>query len=706
ILALQVVARARKQGMKFSPKALMNKQTIAELISSMNAPKGEIEETLAAIWCDILKLERVSRHDNFFELGGDSILALQVVARARKQGLKCKPKQLLEAQHLADLAKCMVSNDAAVSEFTAQDSIANKGIQSLSSSQRSSIPLSFAQARQWFLWQLMPDSTAYHIPGALKFTGSLDVSALTTSFNEIVQRHESFRTNFTALDDGHAQQVIHPEGQLTLSEVDLSALNGEEQQAQARAQALAWNSQAFDLTQDGLLRVGVIKLSADEHILVVVMHHIISDGWSMQLLINEFVARYEALITGGSLTLPPLSIHYADYAVWQRNWLAAGELEKQLAYWCEHLDTEQGEQQPVLQLATDNARGLDVNYTQANYVFTLPAALSRSLKQVSGANQSTLFMSLLAAYQVLLYRYTGQEDIRIGVPIANRHRSEVEQVIGFFVNTQVLRGVLDSSMSLSEVLAQAKATALGAQAHQDLPFEKLVEALQPERSLQHTPLFQVMYNHQRKDTQALSQLSDLTIEEYALGDKAAQFELILNTTENAEGDISIDFSYAKELFNHGTIKRLGEHYTAILTALTQEPKQRIGDIALLSKAETEALLAIGSNEISYEQDTLVHELIEQQARSTPNGIALVFEDETLTYQVLNARANQLAHYLIAQGVQPEDTVGIAVERSVEMVVGLLAILKVGGAYVPLDPNYPQERLAYIMSDSGISTLLT
>ena len=549
---------------------------------------------------------------------------------------------------------------------------------------------------------MAPESTAYHISGALNLTGALDVSAFKASFNGLVARHESLKTIFSDSGDGSDHQVIQDELLLDMPVIDLSALESKEQVEAAKSQALAWHATPFDLTKGPLLRVGLIQLAADKHVLVVVMHHIISDGWSMQVLVNEFVARYQAEVEGTLLNLPELPIQYVDYAVWQRNWLEAGELEKQLAYWRGHL----GDEQPVLQLPTDNARQLEADYTQANHGFTLPVELSQGLKKVAGQYQSTLFMTLLTAYQTLLYRYTGQEDIRIGVPIANRHRSEVENVIGFFVNTQVLRGVVNGRMPLSEVLQQAKTTALGAQEHQDLPFEKLVEALQPERSLSHTPLFQVMYNHQRSDDNALAQMPGLSIEGFELGDKGAQFELTLDTTESADGEISVNFSYAKELFNADTIESLSGYYLAILTALVEMPEQAIGDIELLRNRETKQLEIWGVNETRYDNTPLVHQLIEQHAELSPESIALLFGDLKLTYKELNQKANQLAHILIQKGIKPENKVGIAVERSLEMVIALLAVLKVGAAYVPLDPEYPKDRLAYMIDDSGLSLVLT
>ena len=660
-------------------------------VNQYEAPVGEVEVLLAKTWLEVLNVDKIGRHDNFFELGGDSILTLKVVAKAAETKVKLTAKLLFEKQTIAELAQKVADESVEFSEIIA-----------LNQKQRSQAKLSFAQNRQWFLWQLAPQSTAYHIAGVLNFSGSLDVSALQASFNSIVARHESLRTTFTENGDGSAEQVILEKVKLDIPMVDLTQLNGESQIKAAKSQAQAWNDEPFNLTAPPLLRIGLIRLSATEMQMVLVMHHIISDGWSIQILINEFVAHYQAQLNDNLVSLPKLPLQYIDYAAWQHNWLEAGELDKQLNYWREQL----GDKQPVLQLTTDYPRQAEAEYREAVHSFVLPTELSREIKNIAKQHQSTVFMALLSAYQVLLYRYSSQEDIRIGVPIANRHRSEIADVIGFFVNTQVLRGQINGQLSLAEVLQQAKATTLGAQAHQDLPFEKLVEALQPERSLSNTPLFQVMYNHQRRDIKALSSIEGLAIDITELDDKSAQFELTLDTTETENGEISVRFSYAKELFKPETIAGFAEHYQSILTALVENTEQAVGNIAFLSRAEYRQLEAWGVNPTQYDKTPLVHQLIEEHAELAPNSIALLFGELKLSYLELNNRANQLAHYLISQGIKPEYKVGIAVERSLDMVIALLAVLKVGAAYVPLDPEYPKDRLAYMISDSGLSLVLT
>ncbi|SFQ71885.1 amino acid adenylation domain-containing protein [Variovorax sp. OK605] len=658
------------------------------------APEGEVEQALAAIWRDVLGVAQVGRHDNFFELGGDSILSLKVTARAARAGVPLSPRQVFEHQSLSRIAR-------AVQGGAASDAPA---IPPLTPAQRAgTLALSHAQMRQWFLWQLDPQSTAYHISGALKLVGKLDTQAVRASFDALVQRHESLRTVFRTDAQGLAAQRVRGAAPLDIALVDFSALpDARQREARSSEEALRLSHTPFDLGEGPLLRAGLIRLADEEHMLVVVMHHIVSDGWSMQIVVDEFVAQYSARVQGTAASLPPLPIQYADYAAWQRDWLEAGERERQLAYWTQHLGTGQ----PALQLPTDRARNADGRYSAVRHGFELPSDLVRKLHKRLQAQGATLFMGLLAGFQVLLNRYTGEPDVRVGVPIANRHRAETEGVIGFLVNTQVLRSVLDARESLSQVLARAKDAALGAQAHQDLPFEQLVEALQPERVLGANPLFQVLFNHQRGDAGALQGMPGLSLTECDLGAQAAQFELTLETTEDADGRVHANLRYASELFEPQTMARMAGHYLAVLNALADHPGQTVGDVALLGEAERAQLASWGARRRSAEASEPIHRLIERQVRERPEAPALALGDQALSYGELNAQANRLAHRLIALGVKPETKVGIAVERSLEMVVGILAILKAGGAYVPLDPEYPVDRLAYMVEDSGIALLLT
>ncbi|WGI26272.1 amino acid adenylation domain-containing protein [Halomonas alkaliantarctica] len=561
---------------------------------------------------------------------------------------------------------------------------------------------SYAQLRQWFLWRLDPQSSAYHISGALSLEGALDTEALWGSFTALISRHEALRTVFRDDGEGEMMQVVQAENNFAWCEVELNHMPKDERKAVLEDQIDRLCNDPFDLEQGPLLRVGLLRLAEEKHLLVVVMHHIISDGWSMQLIIDEFAADYSARVTGGAWQPPALPIQYADYALWQRQWMEAGEKERQLAYW----QAELGDEHPILQLPTDRPRRNDGHYHAARHAIVLPASVVSKLRQQAQAKGATLFMTLLTGFQSLLYRYTGEEDIRVGVPIANRHRTETQGVVGFFVNTQVLRNPLNGRLSLAKALEQGKRAALGAQEHQDLPFEQLVEALQPDRNLSQTPLFQVMFNHQWQDHGELPTLPGLNLSSWPLDKGEAQFELTLDVVERADDFLKASFVYAKELFDSITIERLAQHYTAMLQALVEMPECALGDIELLDKGEQRQLQEWGESSQRYPDASSVHHLIELQAAATPETTALVFEEQSLSYTELNIRANRLAHYLIGLGVKPETRVGIAVERSIEMVVGLLAILKAGGAYVPLDPDYPAERLAYMVKDSGIELLLT
>ena len=564
------------------------------------------------------------------------------------------------------------------------------------------IPLSYAQQRHWFLWQLDPQSTAYHLSAALRLSGELDVAALQASFRILVQRHESLRTVCRANVQGEAEQVIEAVDDFALQTIDLSALPPDSRLQRADQEVKHIVTTPFDLTQGPLLRVAVIRIDAQEHHLIVAMHHIISDAWSNRIIIDELAVCYRACLAGQPPQLPELPVQYADYAVWQRNWLEAGEKERQLTYWRAQL----GDTHKILQLPVDHARLPVDNYRAAHANFQLPVPLASGLRRLTQERGVTLFMVLLCGFQMLLYRYSGQNDIRVGVPVANRHRTEVERIVGLFVNTQVLCNYIDSRMTLAGILDQTRDAALGAQAHQDLPFEQLVEALQPERSLHQNPLFQVMFNLLREDYRALYQLPGLTVSEFEPGERSAQFELVLDTVETPDGQIAARFTYAEELFEADTIKRLSEHYLHLLQQLTDDAQQCLGDVNLLSAAEWNQLLNWGVNERRYAGVEPVHCLIERRVVEQPDAVALIFQDHELSYAQLNRRANQLAHRLITLGIKPESRVGIALERSIEMVVALLAVLKAGGAYVPLDPDYPPERLQHMMTDSAIGLLLT
>ncbi|MGU9832325.1 condensation domain-containing protein, partial [Pseudomonas sp. LF195] len=556
------------------------------------------------------------------------------------------------------------------------------------------LPLSYAQERQWFLWQLDPDSAAYHVPGALRLSGRLDKAALQRSFDALVARHESLRTRLHLGDEQRSQEVLaHTVVRIAESPVD---------EARLKARVEAEIARPFDLQQGPLLRVSLLTLSEDEHVLVLVQHHIVSDGWSMGVMVQELMQRYAAYSQGQDCTLAPLPIQYADYALWQRRWMEAGEKARQLAYWRELL----GGTQPVLELPLDHPRPAQQSFLGARQDIALEPALVAGVKALAQGEGVTLFMLLLASFQAFLYRYSGQQDIRVGVPIANRNRVETESLIGFFVNTQVLKADLDGQMSFAQLLQHTKRRALEAQAHQDLPFEQLVEALQPERSLSHNPLFQVMFNHQANTQASARQLPGLRVANLEWETRSAQFDLSLDTQESADG-VRASLTYATDLFGAATASRMLRHWLGLLRVAVANPALPLQDLAVLDAAEREQIVyQWNATARDYPVQRCVHELIEAQVARAPQAPALRFGDVSLSYAELNRRANRLAHRLIEAGVGPDVLVGLALERSVEMVVGLLAVLKAGGAYVPLDPEYPRDRLAYMLEDSGVKLLLT
>ncbi len=562
------------------------------------------------------------------------------------------------------------------------------------------VPLSFAQERLWFLDQFEPGNPAYNRPVALRLTGPLNVMALEQALSEILRRHEVLRATFSTIE-GRAVQVITSAKPLNLPVMDLRELTSAEREREAMRLATEEAQRPLDLAQGPLLRATLLRLDREDHVLILVIHHIAFDGWSARVLVEELAALYDAFVAGRPSPLPELLIQYADFAHWQRQWLQGEVLEKQLPYWKEKLAGSP----PSLNLPTDRPRPAIQTYRGACQSLTLSSSLLQSLQALSRQEGITLFMTLLAAFKVLLHRYTGQEEIVVGSPIAGRTHVETEALIGFFVNTVVLRTDLSENRKFWELLGQVREVALGAYAYQDLPFEKLVEALNPERDLSRPPLFQVMFNLENIPKKALD-IQGLNIDEFELDSGIAQFDLTLEMVEKAEG-LSCLFEYNADLFDATTIARMLGHYQTLLEGIVADPGQPIGALPLLTEAERHQLLVEWNDtQADYPRDMCIHQLFEAQVERTPNAIAVVFEDQQLTYCELNARANQLAHYLRKHGVKPEVLVGICTERSSEMVTGLLGILKAGGAYVPLDPTYPKERLAFMLEDAKVLLLLT
>ncbi|HJT57689.1 MAG TPA: amino acid adenylation domain-containing protein, partial [Ktedonobacteraceae bacterium] len=560
------------------------------------------------------------------------------------------------------------------------------------------LPLSFAQQRLWFVDQLEPNNTAYAISNAVRMSGKLDVVALERSMQELMRRHESLRTTFHA-HQGRPMQIIGRSATFRLPVVELSDLPSERREIEARQLVQQEARQLFDLARGPLLRARLLRLEQQEHLLLLTMHHIISDAWSMRVLIGELSSLYNAYVQQQPSPLADLPLQYVDFAAWQRGWLQGAALDQQVDYW-----TRQLRGAAVLDLPIDHVRPAVQSFRGAHQSHWLPSELSQQLQQLSQRQSVTLFMTLLAAFQVLLARYSGQRDISVGTPIANRTQAELEDLIGFFVNTLVLRADLSGNPPFEQLLQQVREVCLGAYAHQDVPFEKLVEVLQPQRDLSRSPLFQAAF--QLQYAPAVNQgLQGLSVSAVPNESRTAKFELSLAMTHSEQG-LHCALEYNTDLFEASTMTRLLEQWQTLLAGIVAAPEQRIAQLPLLSAAEQQQVVVEwNQTEEAERQDRCLQQLFEAQVARTPDAVALVYEDGHLSYDEVNQRANQLAHYLQGQGVGPEVFVGLCLERSLEMVIGLLGVLKAGGAYVPLDPTYPRERLAFMLADVQIPLLL-
>src|SRR5215475_5511103 len=562
-----------------------------------------------------------------------------------------------------------------------------------------SAPLSFAQQRLWFLNQLEPESPNYNQPKPVRLTGALDEKALAEALNHVVARHQALRTTFVVVD-GVPVQVIAEARSLDLPLADLRSLPDAVRDAETQLLLVETIRRPFDLSQDLMLRALLLRLADREHILLLVTHHIASDGWSGGILWRELGNLYGAFSRGEPDPLPELPIQYADYAIWQRQWLQGEALETQLSYWRKQLNGV-----AALQLPTDRPRPVLQSFNGAKQSLVLPVDLSEALNNLSRREGVTLFMTLLAAFQTLLHQYTEQDDIVVGSPIAGRTLPEIEGLIGFFVNTLVLRTDFACDPTFRELLGRVREIALGAYAHQDLPFEKLVEELQPQRNLSTSPLFQVMFALQNVPRQVV-ELPGLMVSPLELESGTAKFDLYLAVHERPEGLRAV-LEYNSDLFDDATIRRMLGHFENLIRVLVDDPDRRVSDFPLLTEAERHQLLVEWNDtKRDYPKDKCIHQLFEEQVERTPDAVAVVFEEQQLSYRELNERSNQAAHYLKKLGVGSEVRVGICLERSLEMVVGILGILKAGGAYVPLDPQHPKERLSFMLKDTQARVLLT
>jgi amino acid adenylation domain-containing protein len=679
------------------------------------APQTSIESAIVEVWKEVLKLEQVGVHDDFFELGGHSLLATQVMSRINRQfNMQLPLRDLFEGRTAEALAK-VIDLSLRINEPGLQKPVIalNQGSEAMVnvSKQTSSSPLrpasrdrdsqlSFSQQRLWFLDQFEPGNVAYNISETVRIRGTLNVTALEQGLSEIVRRHEALRTIFAAVEGQPFQQILPPEP-LTLFKVDLRLLPDNEREAETQRLITEEAMHIFNLANSPLFRATLLQRSEEEYSLLLTMHHIISDGWSMEVLSRELWALYDAFSKGHPSPLAELPFQYADYAQWQREWFQGEEMEKQLRYWKERLAGAQ----PMLELPTDRPRPVVQSFRGAHHTKVLPDSLLEGLQALSQESGVTLFMTLLAAFQLLLHRYTGQEDIVVGSPIAGRNRTEVENLIGLFVNTLVLRSDFKGNPTFRELLGQVREVALGAYEHQDLPFEKLVEELKPERQGSYSPLIQVMFALQNKPMESF-QLSQLTISPEILNNNSAQFDLTLLMDDNAKGFNTV-LIYNPDLFDQTTIERMMGHFQTLIEGIVSTPELRVSELPLLLESERHQLFVTWNDtRRSYPRGKCIHQLFEDQVARTPKNVSVVCEDHQLTYFELNARANQLAHYLQKHGVGPDVMVGIYAERSLELAVGVLAVLKAGGAYVPLDTSCPRARLSFMIEDAQIPLLLT
>jgi amino acid adenylation domain-containing protein len=656
------------------------------------ALRSGVEEVLAAIWRELLDRTRVGAHDDFFELGGHSLLATRLVSRLRGIfGVELPLRTVFERPALADLA-------AAVEEALARGSRPQAPPLERVPRERP-LPLSFAQQRLWFLHLLAPESPAYNLFDSVEFRGPLALGSLAASFREIVRRHEVLRTRFQAVG-GEPLQVAVPAAPLPLPVVDLSGLGEAAGLPLARDLGGREVLRPFDLAAGPLLRVRVLRLAPERHAVILTQHHVVSDGWSQGILARELSALYRAFSAGRQPSLPELPIQYADFAAWQRGWLVGEALERQLSYWRRQLAGPL----PALDLPTDRPRPAELSSAGRRVARQVPRELTEALRALSNQHGATLFMTVLAAFQCLLGRLTAQRDVLVGSPVAGRNRAEIEPLIGFFVNTLVLRTDLSGEPSFGELIQRVRATALAAFAHQDLPFERLVEDLQPTRDLSRSPLFQVSFVFAAGAAPGRPDLPGLTLRPFPLLDNASMFDLTLFVEEGPEG-LSLVASFRRQLFDATTVQRLLSSLESLFAEVASRPERRVGDLPVLTAAERQALLVESNDTRREAPPRLIREALGEQAGRTPDSVALVAGEEAVSYAGLERRAAALAEDLGALGVGPGRLVGVACDRSLEAVTAIVAVLRAGGAYLPLEPSYPLSRLRFMAEEAEIDVLL-
>ncbi len=659
--------------------------------AALQAPRSAAEEMLAGIWAEVLGLERVGVAASFFELGGHSLLATRVVSRVRQAfGVELPLRAMFESPTVAALAlrveAALGAEPSAVPPVTPR-----RG--------DGPVPLSFAQQRLWFIDQLDPRSSAYNVPAALRIRGGLRPDVLERALTEIARRHEALRTVFGSAG-GEPVQLVRPPAPVRVPVADLRRLGAAAREAEVLRLAAGEAARPFDLARGPLLRAAAVRLAEQRWAVFFTLHHIVSDGWSTGVLVREVSELYGALSEGREPRLPELPVQYADYAAWQRAWLAGGTLEAQLAWWRERLRGAP----PLLELPTDRPRPKVMDARGASVGIDLPQELSRDIEALSRREGTTLFMTLLAGLQVVLARWSGQDDVSVGSPIANRARLETEKLIGFFVNTLVMRTDLAGDPTVRELLGRVRRGALGAYQHQDVPFERLVEELAPERSLSHSPLFQVLFALHDADAGEL-RLGALEMEPLAAPPEGAKFDLAIHV--GGAGRVAGSVQFRTSLWERATVERMVEHLAAVLRGMAAAPEGRISGLELLGAGErVQVLHAWNATRAEYPVEGGLAALFEAQAARTPDAPALVFGDRALSYARLERESGRLARHLAARGVGPDARVGLCAERSPEMVIAVLATIRAGAAYVPLDPAYPAGRLAYMLEDSACRVLLT
>ncbi|NVJ02789.1 amino acid adenylation domain-containing protein, partial [Myxococcus sp. AM009] len=660
-------------------------------------PRTPTEEQVARIFGEILGQSRVGANDDFFALGGHSLLATQVVVRVRAQlNTEISLRILFDAPTVARLAERI----EALSQLTEAPGVPALVPLGRGPSADEGLAMSFAQQRLWFLEQLQPGQVAYNIPAALRLTGRLDVEALRRTFAEVVRRHEAVRTTFVTREGQPAQRIHPAPAEWALPVEDLSGLAPEARDAAVQARMAEEARRAFDLEQGPLLRTVLLRTGPDAQVLLLCMHHIVSDGWSMGVLVREVAALYEALSQGRESPLPDLAVQYADYAAWQRRVLEGPALTPQLDWWRSRLAGA-----PTLELPTDHPRPAVRTLRGATHAFTMPPSLVAGLERVGQEQGATLFMVLMAGWQALLARYSGQTDFCVGTPVAHRTRPELEGLIGFFVNTLALRANVDGDPRFDDLVARVREESLAAFSNQDVPFDRLVEALGGQRDLSRTPLFQAAFVLQNAPMQPPT-LPGMAVDVLRTGTDTARFDVTLLLVERG-GRLEGELEYSLDLFTPHTARRMVEHLQRLLRGVTEDAARRISAVPLWSEAERhEVLVAWNDTAAPYPADTTVHQRFMEQARRTPERVAVTFEGRSLTYSELDARSNQLARHLVSLGLAPESRIGVCASRGLELVIGVLGALKAGGCYVPLDPAWPEKRLEHASSTARLSAVLT